>query len=56
MPSLFRFIFFVGALVGLVLGGLYVLATRFEPEQQTISKPVQGVKVRKETKTLPASE
>jgi hypothetical protein len=56
MPSLFRFILIVGTLVGLVLAGLYVLATRFEPEQQTISKPVQGVKVRKETKTLPASE
>ena len=56
MPSLFRFILIVGTLVGLVLAGLYVLATRFEPEQQTISKPVQGVKVRKETKTLPAGE
>jgi hypothetical protein len=33
-------------LTGLVLGGLYILATRFEPEQQTISKPVSGVKIR----------
>lgn len=47
MPSLFRFLFFSGLLTGVVLGGLYVLATRFEPEQQTISKPVAGVKIRK---------
>jgi hypothetical protein len=47
MPSLFRFLFVAGLLAGLVLSGLYVLATRFEPEQQTISKPVAGVKVRR---------
>lgn len=47
MPSLFRFLFITGTLAGLTLGGLYVLATRFEPEQQTISKPVPGVKVRR---------
>lgn len=47
MPSLFRFLFISGMLTGLVLAGLYVLATRFEPEQQTISKPVPGVKIRK---------
>jgi hypothetical protein len=47
MPSLFRFLFIIGMLAGLTLGGLYLLATRFEPEQQTISKPVPGVKVRR---------
>ena len=47
MPSLFRFLFVAGLLAGLVLGGLYVLATKYEPEQQTISKPVAGVKIRK---------
>ena len=47
MPSLFRLLFVLCALTGLVLGGLYVLATRFEPEQQTISKPVSGVKIRR---------
>jgi hypothetical protein len=47
MPSLFRLIFIAGTLTGLVLAGLYVLATRFEPEQQTISKPVAGIKIRK---------
>jgi hypothetical protein len=47
MPSLFRLLVVLCALAGAVLGGLYVLATRFEPEQQTISKPVHGVKVRR---------
>ncbi|MEQ1670071.1 MAG: hypothetical protein ABL893_04350 [Hyphomicrobium sp.] len=47
MPSLFRFLFVTASLAGLVLAGLYVLATRFEPEQQTVSKPIPGVKIRK---------
>lgn len=47
MPSLFRLLFVLCMLTGLVLGGLYILATRFEPEQQTISKPVSGVKIRR---------
>lgn len=47
MPSLFRLLLVLCALTALVLGGLYVLATRFEPEQQTISKPVQNVKIRR---------
>jgi hypothetical protein len=46
MPSLFRLLFVLGSLSAIVFGGLYVLATRFEPEQQTISKPVSGVKIR----------
>ena len=45
MPSLFRLLFVLGSLSAVVFGGLYVLATRFEPEQQTISKPVSGVKI-----------
>ena len=52
MPSLFRFLVIAGLLIGGVMSGLYVLATRFEPEQQIISKPVAGVKVRRE----PASQ
>jgi len=47
MPSLFRLLFVLSALTAVVLGVLYVLATRFEPEQQTISKPVSGVKIRR---------
>lgn len=47
MPSLFRFLFIIATLAGVTLSGLYVLATRFEPEQQTISKPVHGVTIRR---------
>jgi hypothetical protein len=47
MPSLFRLIFILGALAATTFSGLYILATRFEPEQQTISKPVSGVKIRR---------
>ncbi len=47
MPSLFRFLLIVATLGGVVMSGLYILATRFEPEQQTVSKPVPGVKVRR---------
>ncbi len=47
MPSLFKFLFIAGLVTGLVMAGLYLLATKYEPEQQTISKPVQGVKIRK---------
>lgn len=48
MPSLFRFLFAVGVLAAMVVGGLYVLATQFEPEQREVSKPVLGVKIRKQ--------
>lgn len=47
MPSLFRFLFVVTIIVTVVFSGLYVLATRFEPNQQTVSKPISGVKVRR---------
>ena len=47
MPSLFRIIFIAGSLGALVLSGLYVLATKYEPEQQIVSKPVPGVKIRR---------
>ena len=47
MPSLFRFLFILATLAGVTMSGLYVLATRFEPEQLTISKPVHGVTIRK---------
>lgn len=47
MPSLFRFLFVVALLGSVVFGGLYMLATKYEPEPQTISKPVPGVKVRR---------
>jgi len=47
MPSLFRFLFVVSILCGLAFGGLYMLATRYEPDQQIISKPVPGVKIKR---------
>ena len=47
MPSLFRFLLIAACLGALVLAGLYVLATKYEPEQQMISKPVTGVKIRR---------
>lgn len=48
MPSLFRFLFVVGTLGALVFGGLYVLAVYFEPETREVSKPVPGIKIRKQ--------
>lgn len=34
MPTLFRFLFVTGAIAAAGYAGLYVLATRFEPESQ----------------------
>jgi cobalamin synthase len=48
MPSLLRFLVVVGALAGLVSGGLYVLANQFEPAQQEVTKPVPSVKIRRQ--------
>ncbi len=48
MPSLFRFLFVVGALAGLFTAGMWVLATKYEPQQQEEVKVVPGVKIRKE--------
>ncbi len=47
MPSLFRFIFTLGVIGGLVFSGLYVLATYFEPEPQVVEHTITGVKIRK---------
>jgi len=48
MPSLFRFLFIVGTASAIVIGALYVLATKFEPGTRMVTKPVPGVKVRTE--------
>ncbi|MEW5963200.1 MAG: hypothetical protein AB1749_06510 [Pseudomonadota bacterium] len=48
MPSLFRFLIIAGTLSAMVFGGLYVLAVYFEPVPQEVTKPVAGVKVRRE--------
>lgn len=47
MPSLFRFLMVLGMICGAVAGGLYVLATRFEPAPQEVVKPVPDIKIRK---------
>ncbi len=47
MPSLFRFLFTLGVIGGLVFSGLYVLATYFEPEPQVVEHTITGVKIRK---------
>jgi hypothetical protein len=33
---------------GIVSGGLYVLATNFQPEQKEVSQIVPGIKIRKQ--------
>ena len=47
MPSLFRFLFVVGLISAVTAGGLYVLASYFEPEAKEITQPVPGVKIRR---------
>lgn len=47
MPSLFRFLVVVGLIGGVIYGGLFVLATRYEPVQQEEKKVVPGVKIRR---------
>ena len=40
MPSLFRFLFVVSMLAAIVGGGLFVLASFFEPAQHEVTKTV----------------
>lgn len=47
MPSLFKFLMVVAAIGGLGYGGLYALATMYEPPQKEVATPVYGVKVRR---------
>ena len=47
MPTLFRFFIFAGVLGALVFGGLYAAQLFLQPEQQEMSTPVPGVKVRR---------
>lgn len=48
MPSLFRFLIITAMLAVVVYGGLYALAIYFEPVPREVSKPILGVKVRKQ--------
>ena len=47
MPSLVRFLIIAGVIIGLFSGGLYVLATKYEPVQTEVTKPVPNVKIRR---------
>ena len=48
MPSLVRLLIVTGLIGGILTGGLYILATKYEPVQQEEVKAVPGVKIRKE--------
>ena len=48
MPSLFRFLAIVCTISAIIFGGLYALAVLFEPVPKEVSKPVPGVKIRKQ--------
>ncbi|MEQ1615256.1 MAG: hypothetical protein ABL904_21095 [Hyphomicrobiaceae bacterium] len=47
MPSLIRFLAVTVTLTAIAFGGLYVLATYFEPEPREVSKSLPGVKIRR---------
>jgi hypothetical protein len=47
MPSLFRFLIFIGILAGVVGGGLVMLASLGEPEPKEVIKPIPANKLRK---------
>lgn len=44
MPSLFKFLFVTGTFVAVVYAGMYVLATRFEPEPRDTVYRLQNLK------------
>lgn len=46
MPSLIRFLTIIGVIFAMFYGGMYVLATYFEPEPREISKTIRNVKVK----------
>ena len=48
MPTFFRFITTIAALFAAVYGGLYVLATQFEPPSKEVTKAIGNVKIRKQ--------
>lgn len=48
MPSIFRFLIIVGILGAAGYGGLYVLASKFEPEPKEVTQPLGNLKIRKQ--------
>jgi hypothetical protein len=48
MPSLFRLLVIACLLSAIAYGGIYALAVYFEPEAKEVSKPLPGVKIRRQ--------
>jgi hypothetical protein len=48
MPSLFRFLFVVGLLSAVTVGGLYLLSEYFEPEPKEVTHTLPGLKIRRQ--------
>ncbi len=48
MPTIFRFLVIAGTLFGLGYWGLFMLATRFEPQPKEVVQPIGTVKIRKQ--------
>lgn len=48
MPTIFRFLIIIGTIVGVGYWGLFLLATRFEPQPREIVDPIGTVKIRKQ--------
>ncbi len=46
MPTLFRFVVFMGMFAGIVFVSVYVLSEYFEPEPKEITKSLRNVKIR----------
>ncbi|MEZ5852302.1 MAG: histidine kinase [Hyphomicrobiaceae bacterium] len=47
MPSLLRFLFFVGLISAVAYGGLFALSEFFEPQQRETRQTVPGVKIKR---------
>ncbi len=47
MPSLFRFLFIIGLLAGLVYGGMIALVTFVEPQPREMSQTIPPAKLNK---------
>lgn len=48
MPSLFRFLFVLGLLSAVTVGGLYVLSEYFEPEPREVTQTLPPLKIRRQ--------
>lgn len=48
MPSLVRFLVLVCTLAGLIVGGLYAMATLYDPPVREVTKSVIGISIRRQ--------